>query len=405
MRKKEDRYTPNHVIGTLLVSAFCIVVFWGQSLWVPASRLENLYARTIVLSITDSGAAFASWTGFDKVIPELRTAFLDVSGLSANTSWDTRYYNKRNANLNSSDSLPSANQSAASAVLAGTDAAGTGTEKSTSVIGQSETTTDTPVVSSVKIDTNIDSQISTATTVSSGAPFIARPSPNDIHSAEHPLSVYMFGDSQVFSLGSGLSRLAGKNSSVDVEYIAVHSSGFIRDDYYNWPAKLVDTFQAKKYDAAVMMLGMNDYQSFMNDRRVILKKRTSEWEAAYRERCRALIDIVLTSVPRLYWIGMPVVKNTAYSESLAYIDSIQQSVADEYSPDILVRVPLKDTIPGKDKPFSPSFETGDGKKFQVMSADGTHFTVEGGQLAMKPLFDFFTRDFLFSEIPVAHLPE
>jgi len=217
--------------------------------------------------------------------------------------------------------------------------------------------------------------------------------------------VYMFGDSQVFSLGSGLSRLAGKDSPVDVEYIAVHSSGFIRDDYFNWPAKLADTFKSKKYDAAVMMLGMNDYQSFLDDKGTILKKRTAEWEAAYRARCHALIDIVLTSVPRLYWVGMPVVKNPAYNESLAYIDTIQQSVADEYSPDILVRIPLKDTIPGKDKPFSPNFETGDGKKFQVMSSDGTHFTVEGGQLVMKPLFEFLTRDFLFSEIPVAHLPE
>jgi len=399
MSKKEDRYTPNNVIGTLLVSAICIVVLLGQSLWVPASRLENLYARSIVLSITDSGAAFASWTGLDTYIPELRTAFLDVSGLSANTSWDSRYYNKRNANQSDA--------ALATATTVTTEKGATGTDSGTSagVLGQRVTTADTSVVSSVKIDTNIVSQKSSATTVSTGAPSVARSSPNEKHSVKHPLSVYMFGDSQVFSLGSGLSRIAGKDSPVDVEYIAVHSSGFIRDDYYNWPAKLADTFKSKKYDAAVMMLGMNDYQSFFNSKGEILKKRTPEWEAAYKERCHALIDIVLTSVPRLYWIGMPVVKNTAYSESLAYIDSIQQSVADEYSPDILVRVPLKDTIPGKDKPFSPNFETGDGKKFQVMSTDGTHFTVEGGQLVMKPLFDFLTRDFPFSEIPVAHLPE
>jgi len=398
MIKKEDKYTPNQVIGTLLVSAFFIVVLWGQSLWVPASRIENLYLRSIVLSITDSGAAFASWTGLDKAVPELRTGFLDVSGLGANTSWDTRYYNKRNADVISANSGITGDRSA---LASQTD--DTGTEMPAA--GQPSTIANSAVTSSVKIDTNIGAENTSASTVGVASASTERLSLNNMHSVEHPLAVYMFGDSQVFSLGSGLSRLAGKDSPIDVEYIAVHSSGFIRGDYFNWTAKLTDTFQSKKYDAAVMMLGMNDYQSFYNGKGVMLKKHTAEWEDAYREKCRSLIDIVLTSVPRLYWIGMPVVKNTTYSENLAYIDSIQQSIIDEYSPDILVRIPLKDTIPGKDKPFSASFETDGGKNFKVMSDDGTHFTVEGGQLAMKPLFDFLTRDFLFTEVPVAHLPE
>ena len=215
----------------------------------------------------------------------------------------------------------------------------------------------------------------------------------------------MFGDSQVFSLGSGLSRIAGKDSPVAIEFLPIHSSGFIRGDYYNWPAKLEDTFRAASYEAAVMMLGMNDYQSFWNRRGEILRKGTPEWEAAYKDKCRELIDISLASVPRLYWLGMPAVKNRGYDDSLAYIDRVQASLAEEYSPDMLVRISLRDTIPGAGKTYADSVDLGDGRMLRVMGDDGSHFTVEGGQLVMKPLFDRLSRDYLFSEVPVAHLPE
>ena len=92
----------------------------------------------------------------------------------------------------------------------------------------------------------VDAATGPAPADASPAPGAAIPSAvpaNAIHSSANPLRLYMFGDSQVFSLGSGLSRLAGKDSPVSVDFLAVHSSGFIRGDYYNWPAKLADTLR------------------------------------------------------------------------------------------------------------------------------------------------------------------
>jgi hypothetical protein len=217
--------------------------------------------------------------------------------------------------------------------------------------------------------------------------------------------VYFFGDSQVFSLGSGFSRLVGKEGPINVDVVAIHSSGFIRSDYYDWPTKLSDALSSQPYDAAVMMLGMNDYQNFWSDEGVALKKRTKAWEDAYKARCRALIDVALSGVPRLYWIGMPMVKNEAYNSSLLYIEGVHDELASEYSPDVLVRVSLKESLPGKDKAYSDQALLEGGKALRVMSDDGSHFTVEGGQLATRGLFDRVVRDYLFSELPVAHLPE
>lgn len=215
----------------------------------------------------------------------------------------------------------------------------------------------------------------------------------------------MFGDSQVYSLGNGLSRLAGKDSPVTVEFLAVHSSGFIRGDYYNWPAKLTDTLSAASYDTAVMMLGMNDYQNFWNNRGEIMKKHTSEWEAAYGEKCASLIDTALLYVPKLYWIGMPRVKDPQYDESLRYIDSVQDRIAARYGPDIVIRCPIADCLPGSEGAYLANVTLPEGKTIQAMSSDGSHFTVEGGQFAMSGLFKRLSSDWLFSEIPIEHLPE
>lgn len=370
--RKTDAYKPNYILLTLAVSLVCIVILCGKNFWISASRIENLYARSIMLSITDAASAFSSWTGQDNIVPSLRNFFVDITGLKNHTSWDNRYYNTRNVTEKNNDmdeSIPLEGEFALP-------------EYETSAITKLKAETIEP--SGLKLTPIMES--------------------DQTHSRENPLDVFLFGDSQVFSLGSGLSRLVGKNSPISVDFLAIHSSGFIRSDYYNWPAKLADTFREKHYEGAIVMLGMNDYQSFRDDAGIILKKRTPEWEEAYKDKCRNIIDSVLTYTPRLYWLGMPIVKNDEYDRNLAYIESVQNDLAQEYSPEILVRVSLRTQGLSKPLSYSDTVLLPDGRLLEIMGGDGTHYTVEGGQYMMKSLFDQMVNDYLFTEIPVANLP-
>jgi uncharacterized protein len=388
-------------MAIFLITAAMLILLLGKSLWIPASRIENLYARSVVLALADALASVADSTGVDVAVPAVRAGFLRVTGLSGNPSWDSTYYNRRDASSSplAGGTLPLAYAApdAASAPIYRPERGVTPLD--TSYAPRSGTTS-APEVSDSRVD-EYTSAIASGRNVAQGG----TGAESMIHSRSNPIAVYMFGDSQVYSLGSGLVRLAGDDTGIAIDYLAIHSSGFIRGDYYNWPLKLADVLSAKKYDAVVMMLGMNDYQSVRGPGGEILKKHTAPWEAAYREKCRELIDLALMYAPRVYWIGMPVVKSKAYAESLAYIDSVQASLADEYGPDVLVRVPIADAIPGKGKPYSDSYDAGGGKIVEAMSSDGSHFTVEGGQIAMLPLFDRLARDYPFAEVPVAHTGE
>ncbi len=388
-----DAYSANHVMATLAVCAACAVVLCGKSLWVPASRIENLSVRAIALATTEALSQTAARTGLDSFVPSLRETFVETAGLSGHSSWDMRYFNKRRAD----DATV-----APTVATTGDATATTGDSTATTAAVTATTATDINAGSPVIAATGSDSTL----TVQPPAPVRDRRLERTmVHSREKPLEVYFFGDSQVFSLGSGFSRLVGKDSPIAVDILAIHSSGFIRADYYDWPAKLADTLAAKSYGAAVMMLGMNDYQNFWGDDGKALRKRTAEWEAAYKERCRRIIDVALSEVPRVYWLSMPLVKNRVYDEHLRYVESVHDSLAEEYSPDTLVRVSLRNSVPGADKPYAETMPLGEGATVRVMSEDGSHYTVEGGQLATRALFDLISGDYLFSELPVAHLPE
>ncbi len=410
VRSRGDSYSANHVMATVAVCAACAVLLCGKSLWIPASRVENLSARSVALATAESLSLLASRAGLDVYVPALREGFVDAAGLSGHSSWDMRYFNKRSSPGAATDSPaglppPSAEGTATQNgdLAAATDTADTPAAATTDNAATTDTTATADTASATG---DIASSVATADTA-----VAVRPDRNRklerayIYSRERPLEVYFFGDSQVFSLGSGFSRLVGKDSPIRVDVLAIHSSGFIRADYYDWPSKLADTLASKRYGAAVMMLGMNDYQNFWGDDGKALKKRTPQWEAAYKERCRRIIDIALSEVPRVYWLRMPLVKNKAYDESLRYIESVHDSLAGEYSPDTLVRVSLRDSVPGPDRPYAETLTLGESPAVRVMSEDGSHYTVEGGQLATRALFDLMARDFLFSELPVAHLPE
>ena len=360
IKGKDGRYSANFALLTILIAAFLAGLFCAASLWIPASRIKDLNMRAMALAAADAFASFASSTGLDKSVPALRSSFIGATGLEGNLNWDSRYYNRREsaaaaAGADDKEALPAA----------------------------------PPAI---------------AARVGEGVPEALYASAASIHSSENPLRVYVFGDSQVYSLGNGLARLAGRNSSLDVDYLPVQSSGFIRQDYFSWRQKLADTFSETPYDAGIVMMGMNDYQNFWTDSGAVAVTDTPFWEAAYKEKCRAIIDVALMYLNKLYWLGMPQVKNAAYAGHLAYIESVQRSLAEEYSPERLVYVSLKDAVPGRGKSYTDVLVTEAGKQVRVMSDDGTHFTVEGGQLAMLPVFNMLCRDFLFSELPVARLP-
>jgi len=348
------RQRPIKILIASLFSFFLFVVFCGSTLWIPVSRIDTIMLKNFLTPIADAAALPGKILKVDTYIPAIRLAFVQKAGLSENPNWDTSFFNNRNI------------------------ASETTALKSTQ-------TPKTPTVAKSVEDV---------------------PVAKTVFSATNPLKLYIFGDSQITSLGTGFDRLTKNITQIKADHLGIISSGFIRDEYYNWSAKLADVTAKEHYDAAVFMLGMNDNIDFADSDGNPIYRETPEWEEYYTKRCCALLDQITTEFGKVYWLGMPKPRNSKYDAHLIYIDGIHEKIAKNYDSNILVRVSIRDIFPGKDKKYRDNNYFPDGSVLRVMGDDGIHLTITGGQWVMNSIYQKIISDFNFkTPLPAVILPK
>jgi hypothetical protein len=339
------RRRPIKIFLFSLFSALLFVVFCGGSLWIPVSRLDNITLKNFLTPIADAAAVPGQLLKVDTYVPEIRLKFVKEAGLSENPNWDTTFFNNRDV-------------------------------ASKSDIAKLSETTETiekiePVEAAVPEDTKV------------------------VYSATNPLKLYIFGDSQITGLGAGFDRLTKNIPQIEAEHLGIISSGFIRDEYYNWSAKLADVTSKKHYDAAVFMLGMNDNIDFADSDGNPIYRETPQWEEYYTKRCCALLDQITAEFGKVYWLGMPKPRSSKYDEHLIYIDAIHEKIAKNYDSNVLIRVSVRDIFPGKGKKYRDNNYFPDGSVLRVMGDDGIHLTIAGGQWVMNSVYQKIISDFDF----------
>ena len=140
---------------------------------------------------------------------------------------------------------------------------------------------------------------------------------------------------------------------------------------------------------------MNDYQDMWTTGGIILTAGSPEWEEVYRKMVKVHLDTALASVPRLYWLGLPVVRSAAYNEKMQYLNAVHDSVAEEYDSKKLVRISLKGLVEQYGTGYIGAIKPEGSAWIPLIQGDGIHYTVEGGEYLMKHFIDRLHRDYAF----------
>ncbi len=131
-------------------------------------------------------------------------------------------------------------------------------------------------------------------------------------------------------------------------------------------------------------MGANDNQPMQTAAGVVVQPGTAEWRAEYAARGAALRDALKAAgVGRLYWLGLPDVREEALERDIAVINAVlREQTAGREGMTFMDTAALFSLDPGK---FSPHIRNADtAMPMQVRSQDGTHFNKEGAEfLAAK----------------------
>ena len=369
-QERNGRYSPNQCFFFAVLALLILIPFLGQRLAHPVQNIKRASLKNIYSALTAPIVSVTEAIPAAAVIPVLRNAFIRTAGLTERGEWDTFFYRQ------------GVYDSEVAAFYA--------------ITGEQGYTETIPGFSDMLneregIPAELIGQVSKEMLRNVALPVV--------HSARMPLRLFFFGDSQMRSIAAGMTRALGSDTSIAVRELSVPSSGFLRSDYYNWPQKLEAVFAGQKdgerFDAAVIFLGMNDYQDMWTTGGIILTAGSPEWEEVYRKMVKVHLDTALASVPRLYWLGLPVVRSAAYNEKMQYLNAVHDSVAEEYDSKKLVRISLKSLVEQYGTGYIGAIKPKGSAWISLMQSDGIHYTIEGGEYLMKQFIDRLHRDYAF----------
>ena len=139
-------------------------------------------------------------------------------------------------------------------------------------------------------------------------------------------TILVVGDFMAGSIAEGIDAAFAGEAGVKIVEKANGSSGFIRDDYYNWPQSLVALNAENKPAVIVVMIGANDRQQLrLNNKNEVV--RSVAWTAAYQNRVVQFSTTLKSLGVPVVWIGLPPFKSNQMSADYITFNDIYRREA------------------------------------------------------------------------------
>jgi hypothetical protein len=197
--------------------------------------------------------------------------------------------------------------------------------------------------------------------------------------------VLVVGDFMASGLAEGLDAVFAENPAITVVDASKGSSGFVRDDFYDWPAEIDAIVKQNKPAAVLIMLGSNDRQQMKigENREVPL---SDAWTRQYKARTiRFGKTIAADKVPFL-WVGQPSFKAGKMTSDMLAFNDIYRAAAEASGGEF---VDIWDGFADENGAFVSTGPDINGQPVRLRADDGINMTRAGKRklafYAEKPL--------------------
>jgi len=202
--------------------------------------------------------------------------------------------------------------------------------------------------------------------------------------------VLILGDSLMRSVSRSFRKQLADIEYVEPVFLVCLGSGLARLDLFDWHTRIEELVKENKPTAAIVFIGANDDQPMKTGKGIILPG-TDDWSTEYSRRVARTMDMMLEGgVKRLYWIGLPDMRDPKLQRDS---DMINQIAANQVRSRSKVR--LIDTArmfsrePGK---FSAYVYKEDGMPLHVRDPDGVHLNRKGADWLVGKILPYLLND-------------
>ena len=190
---------------------------------------------------------------------------------------------------------------------------------------------------------------------------------------ENALVILVVGDFTAAGLAQGLRDAFEEAQSIVIESRASGSSGFVRDDYYDWPGTIEGIIEEVKPALVVTMIGSNDRQAMRVNGRTE-KVRSEAWEREYKARIERFASIVQKSNTPMIWVGGPPYRFKSMSTDILAFNEFYRTAAEAVGGSF---VDIWDGFVDQDGAFVLSGSDINGQTVRLRNSDGINFTNAG----------------------------
>ncbi|QKV20395.1 SGNH/GDSL hydrolase family protein [Oricola thermophila] len=194
-----------------------------------------------------------------------------------------------------------------------------------------------------------------------------------VEKSEDAQVILVAGDFTASGLAQGLQEAFADVPTIRIESRANGSSGFVRDDYYDWPGSIGPILEETKPALLVVMIGSNDRQSMRVNGKTE-KVRTEAWDREYVARVDRFVGTVRDSGVPLIWVGGPPYRFKAMSADILAFNEFYRTSVEAAGGTF---VDIWDGFTDQDGAFVLSGSDINGQTVRLRNSDGINFTNEG----------------------------
>lgn len=206
------------------------------------------------------------------------------------------------------------------------------------------------------------------------APTAALPPPEPkTEKAEDATRLAVFGDSLAVDVAKALDRFYAEDPNLVVIDQGVGSSGFVRDDYFDWNAAIAEQIAKDSFDVAVIIIGINDRQEISANGQSF-QSLSPSWIEAYRARLDNFLGQLRAARKPVIWVGLPPMSKSDYSSAMSQISALHQLAAFSGGAEYL---DIYERFSGEDGKYAAQGPDVNGHNARMRKDDGIHFAAAG----------------------------